>query len=132
MVRSSKISINKTINLLESTRDFVDEIRKKTKELSLVKGSTGRRTILLRCVLQRVPLIELALKPPNVAENGSNRAHGTSYDRTDELSEEQSSKLQKRNAGVSTAVAATTHSKDGLHSKQPKLEILFSEGNLSY
>ncbi|KAF8846869.1 hypothetical protein BDZ45DRAFT_733970 [Acephala macrosclerotiorum] len=98
----------KTLESIKRRNDLVYEFYKKTqlsqitkdgkrkRSYQMAREDADRRSILLRWILQQIPLIELELKQAKVAENDSDRANGKSCDGAAELSEEQSSEKQER------------------------------------
>ena len=98
----------KTLESIKRRNGLVDEFYKKTqlsqitkdgkrkRSYQMAKKDAERRSILLRWILQQIPLIELELRQANVAENATDRASGRSCDGATELSEEQKPEKQER------------------------------------
>ncbi len=62
----------RSLESIKRRNDLVSEFRKTTKNYRMSKKDAERRSILLRWILEQVPLIELELNPAVVAENDSN------------------------------------------------------------
>jgi hypothetical protein len=71
---AAKSKLDAAVKLLESIKgrnDLVSEFHEKTKSYQIAKGNAERCSILLRWILQQLPLIELELNQAKVAENSN-------------------------------------------------------------
>jgi hypothetical protein len=104
---AARSRLDTAVQSLESIKrrnDLVYEFKKRTKNYQISKGQAKRRSILLRWMLQQVPLIELELNPANVAENDSNGQpsgkRGSKRNRTDESNDERVSKRRRQDGEI--------------------------------
>lgn len=124
---------------IKTRNGLITKFIRRTNPYRTTKEAAERQSILLRWILQQVPLVELESNPPNEARNGSDRRGGRRMfkrDRPDELDEEQRSVDQWRDEGdrrsssdqrthmVSTSQGGERHSHnvidDDRPSKRPK------------
>ena len=96
----------KSLESIKRLNSLVGEFKKRTKNYRIAKKNAERRSILLRWILQQVPLIELELNPATVAENYSNVSNIGMERRSkrncaDESDEEQVSKRQRKDGEIS-------------------------------
>jgi hypothetical protein len=123
----------KSLELIKRRNDLVYEFFKKTGQTKVVndkiimsyrgiKKKAERRTILLRWILQQIPLIELELSPAKVAENTASEENGkrkSKRNRADISNGERDSKRQRRD-GESNSIshrrtrASTAKEREGL------------------
>ncbi|KAL2352918.1 hypothetical protein BJ546DRAFT_794317, partial [Cryomyces antarcticus] len=66
----------KSLESIKRRNDLISEFHQKTRSSQIAKHAAERRSILLRWILQHVPLIELELNQPKVAENDLDREDG--------------------------------------------------------
>jgi len=114
----------KSLESIERRNSLVSEFHKKTKNYQIAKGDAERRSILLRWMLQQVPLIELELK---VAANDSirgnigeqrrpkrNRAHVSHEERVSKR-RRQDGEISDRRTRASTAKELENRRKHSCH-----------------
>ena len=66
----------KSLESIKRRNKLISEFHKKKESYQIAKNNAERRSILLRWILQQVPLIELELNQAKVAESDSNRLNG--------------------------------------------------------
>ncbi|KAK5201832.1 hypothetical protein LTR16_001297, partial [Cryomyces antarcticus] len=128
----------KSLESIKRRNDLISEFHQKTRSSQIAKHAAERRSILLRWILQHVPLIELELNQPKVAENDLDREDGRKKlerNPADDLSQERVSKrrteddgndaLSKRRTRASTAPTGSQRS-----STQRQPQIAGHEGQL--
>lgn len=104
----------KSLDSIKRRNDLVYDFYKKTqlsqitndgkwkRSYQSAKDDAERRSILLRWILQQIPLIELELNQPKVAENDSGREDGRNRlkrNPADDLNEERGSKRRREDGG---------------------------------
>lgn len=95
----------KEYDSIKNRNDLIDEFTEETKNSRIAKRNAERHSILLRWMLQQLPLIDLELKQSKTAGNGSDggiRRSRLKLDRADELGEGQGPTDQSNDDGENT------------------------------
>ncbi|KAH9214444.1 hypothetical protein DL95DRAFT_389417 [Leptodontidium sp. 2 PMI_412] len=113
----------KSLESIKRRNNLVSEFRKKTKNYRISKENAERRSILLRWILEQVPLIELELGPAESAEidsNGRNDGKQRSKrNRPDDFSEQQVSKRQRQDGESNSTSDLRTRTSTAKECKSP-------------
>ncbi|KAL5331131.1 hypothetical protein ACEPPN_000660 [Leptodophora sp. 'Broadleaf-Isolate-01'] len=92
----------KSLESIKRRNDVVSAFLKKTQNYRIAKEDAERRSILLRWVLEQVPLIELELNAAEGAENDSNGRNdgkrGSKRNRAHDSNEDRVSKRQRQDS----------------------------------
>ncbi|PQE09032.1 ankyrin 23 unc44 protein [Rutstroemia sp. NJR-2017a BBW] len=95
--RSKLVTVTKSLERISRRRSLISDFHDQTKGYEIAKGNVNRQSILLRWILQQVPLIEIELNQAKVTENNSTDGNGKRQrsfkrNRADDRNEEPASK----------------------------------------
>lgn len=91
--------------LASKRRKLIRDFMKQTRSYRIAKNNKNRQSILLRWILEEIPLIESELSAANGARDGTNiengRRPGLKRSRGNDLNEEREERVTKRRPGIS-------------------------------
>ena len=101
MARSTLATATKSLDIISMRRKLISEFKIQTKSYSMAQDDASSTKIVLRWILQQIPLIELELNPAKVAKNdptqrNDKRQRSLKRNCTDDDNEEPVSKRRKQ------------------------------------
>ena len=101
MARSKLATATKSLEKISMRRKLISEFKIRTKSFSMAQDNASSQSILLRWILQQIPLIELELNPAGVTKNDSAQQNGKrrrslKRNRIDDRNEESVSKRRRQ------------------------------------